>query len=231
MRSATPPLVLNHPAPGSLRSEQEVASKARITDHSVPADFTELFDRYYGYIVRLINRKGIHPNDVEDVAQAILLHFYRRDSLNHFDPSYRTKANGAEFEARFTTFLSGFVVTYLQHYLSSQARDQSRAALRIDETGDPLSEESWANTRGPRVEADHSEVEYHELVGTIHARLATVKTRPNSTCDLVALFEAMREQIALTGTYDSAALAASFNVPVSTIQNWIKRLRTELTGL
>lgn len=203
------------------------AATAVMQEHEVPADFTELYQRYYSYVVRLIISRGIAPSDAEDVAQIILTHFYRRNSLAHYSPDHRT-AEGRQ--AKFTTFLSGFVLVYLKHHLDrARIEEMRRANMHPLSEEDPLNEYSAINRQGPRVEDAQDGPEYVEFVQEAHARLAAADFSGN--CDLRELFEAMREQIAFTGAYNTAELAARFNAPVSTVQKWIGRLRTELAGM
>jgi hypothetical protein len=234
MRTTTPPVQLNVEAPGTLKAEIDVR-QSRITDHSVPESFTELYDRYYGYVVRLVKRRGIAHSDVEDVAQTIFAHFYRRGSLEYFDAERVDVHDGREYTAKFTTFLSGFVVTYLQHHLTMQERNENRMVRSggLDSLmEDPTEENSWVNTRGPRYDDDHSRVEYVEFVENLHVRLSSVKPRSARTvCDLPVFFEAIRKQIEVNGKYDADELAAQFGVARRTIHNWLGLLRAELNGL
>lgn len=221
---ATPPVNLNTETWGN-QARIEVDRRQVSDQAGVPVDFTELYQRYYGYVVRLISQRGIVYDDVEDVAHTILIHFFRHDALADYDPERTFHGR----RARFTTFLSGFVLTYLQHHLDRQ-RIVTDRSTRLDLlTEDADEEDSWANRKGPSYNDDTTAPEYDELVGSIHARLEA--STFNGSVNLVRLFEAMRVQIAETGAYNTAELSAQLGTNPSTLQNAIKRLRSELEGL
>ena len=195
--------------------------QSRITDHSTPLDFTEMYERYYGYVVRLIASKGIHHADAEDVAQKILTRFYERDSLNFYKPDHVTLHGGVEYTTKFTTFLSGFVVTYLQHHLSRQTIVDNRLILGYGDEGLELEETPY--------DQDFTGPEYVEALTEIHRRLSGAEVQ--STIVLADLFEAMREQISYTGKYATSKLAEQFGVSPAHIRTYIALIRTQLEGL
>lgn len=223
MRTATPPTTLRQGrATGSYSAPVQ---HSRISDHSAPEDYTEFYARYYPYVVRLVIDRGISPSNAEDVAQSILEHFFKRNSLDFYDPEHVTERGKT---TQFTTFLSGFVLTYLRHHLDRARIEHARQeGLPIDE--DPSNEHSWANTSGPRTESDLSGPEFDEFLAAAHRSLSAAKFK--GACSLVDLFDALREQVETTGTYSVQALANQFGSTPSTVQNWIVRLRAELADL
>lgn len=227
MRTAVPPTTVGL----RPRSANDAPiTQERVSVHTAPADFTEFYQRYYGYVVRLVSRRGISPANAEDVAQIILTHFFRHNALADYDPE---RLNSEGQSARFTTFLSGFVITYLQHHLNRARIEAARTESLDLFDGDPLGENSWINLQGPRVTSDFSGPEYDDFIREAHRRLREEALAADFRgCDLVEFFDAMREQVSLTGSIDTAALAEQFGVAVRTVQKWVQqRVRTALEGM
>lgn len=225
----TVPPVSNHKAyaPGV-----NVRVRQSRTENIVPENFSELFDHYYGYVVRLVADNGIFADHAEDVAMTILMHFFRHNALADFDPNFKSNHSGVVRPARFMTFLSGFVLLYLKHHRVMQAKKMSREPISLDAIvyGDEGNDsETWLDIHGPAGDPGVERVEYLDTVAGIRRRLADVRPRTDQDkFNALEFFEAMREQVALTDTYNTRELAKRFGVATSTIQNWVKRLRAEL---
>lgn len=89
-----------------------------MVDHSAPEDYEQMFTRYWGHAVAVVRSAGIHPNNAEDVAAAILGRFWERDFLAVYDPGYRSERTRAQVS--FTAFLTGFIKVYVRHYRERQ---------------------------------------------------------------------------------------------------------------
>jgi RNA polymerase sigma-70 factor (ECF subfamily) len=51
----------------------------------VAGSFRTIFEREFGYVVRVLRHLGVSPGDLEDVAHDVFLHVYRH--FNDYDPS------------------------------------------------------------------------------------------------------------------------------------------------
>lgn len=209
-----------------------VRVKQARTENIVPDSFSELFDHYYGYVVRLVADNGIVADNAEDVAMTILLHFFRRDALGFYDPNFTTNHSGVTRQARFSTFLSGFVLEYLKHHRVMQSKKMSREPISLDaivHNDEGSDSDTWLDIHGPAHDPGEEAVEYLDTVASIRRRLADVRPRTEQDkFNALEFFEAVREQVYLTDTYSVQDLAKRFGVATSTIQAWMKRLRKEL---
>lgn len=212
----------------ALTQKQYVPSK---NNDVIPKDYTELFQLYYDYIRKLVYRHGIDPQNVENVTMAVIMRFFEKDALSQYDPEFGIKNNS--HQALFRTFLSGFVISYLQHPVVMQGKLKRREGLSLDMptggTTDNGNDETVYDMLAPVHEDNHEGLEYQMLVGQIRSKIATTPKRNGiDRCDMPALFEAILEQHAQQGSINVLALAEQFGVGKSTIQNWIKRLRDEI---
>lgn len=210
-------------------------------DHvSAPADYADLFRKYYDYVVTLVRRNGIEENRKEDVACDILLRFYERDFLAKFDPTLVFHYDGQDRPARFKSFLTKFVLTYVRGYRDKHARLAARELLICDmpigvsrNTGDTLA--TWVEVFGdptPGAEADVVDaLDEADLVAELRAHIATVPRRSKyDTCDLVVLFDAVIEQIRADGAWNVAELRARFGVSSTAMHSWMWWLRANLAA-
>lgn len=202
----------------------------------VPETFEDMFDHYYDYVVRLVASSGINFQNAEDVAMTILVKFFEKDALHDFNPEFTTEYGGITRRAVFRTFLSGFVKTYVRHYRDRQRLQQEREGFSLDavlfvysDSGQPA---TWMDVEGPQYEENFDSLHAQDLVQSIRAHLATVPKRNiQDKCDLPAFFEAVLEQTYIGGKVDIHALSDKFNVSLPSIQNWLKRLRTEVSSV
>lgn len=200
----------------------------------VPQDFSEMFDRYYDYVVRLVAQSGIDFQNAEDVAMTILTKFFEKDALSDFDPEYTTEYGGVTRKAVFRTFLSGFVKTYVRHYKDRQRLQAQREGFSTDTVMFTYAESgeyaTWMDLNGPTYEETHEELHAQDLIVAIRTHLATVPPRnAQDQCNLAALFESVLVQTYEDGSVDTAALATQFSVSKTSVQNWLKRLRAEVS--
>lgn len=214
---------------------------------SAPQDYAALYRDYYTYTVNLVAKNGINENDKEDVAADILLRLMERGILERFDPTLIFEFEGEKRPARFRTYLSRAVLTYVKGYRDKQMR-LHRRELQICDTpsGDlnpnrqfPLDSSTWIDNYAARTRhhEDHADavlemmVEEQEADG-IRAYLRDVPKRsPHDTCDLVALFNAVRAQGLAHGECDIAALETTFGICTTTLYNWIWWLRVHIAHL
>lgn len=208
----------------------QVTSKSSTIDYAVaPASYEELYRNYYSFVVGLVGKNGIAPDNREDVASEILLRFYERDFLNEFDPSLTFEVNGKIVKARFKSFLSAFVVNYVRSHRDRQNLRAKREPLLVDAAARDDSQVSPSWQIVP-YEDDYSSLYEEELVDSLRAYLRTVpKKSRQDQCDLPKLFDAVVEQIRTNGKYSVKELQAIFGVSPTAIHSWLAWLRLNIS--
>jgi hypothetical protein len=215
---------------------------------SAPKSYEDLYRTYYTYVVSLVRQAGIEEDSKEDVASAILLRFYERDFLPKFNPDLVFLHNGSERRARFKSFLTKFVLTYTRGYREKQLRRQYREILCgtyartspryvtvARPSGDNVVDaEFWFDLFG-EAETDMEDGIIEQIVGErfieeLRTYLGTIKRRRNDMCDLVAVFDAVVEQVALRGRCDIAELRDQFGVSLTSMHAWLWRLRRNIAA-
>lgn len=191
----------------------------------VPADFAELFRYYYPYVVKLVRTFSIEESDVEDVAMIILTKFMEKDVLSDYDPDYRSVEGKP---AGFMTFLSGFVASYVRHYVSRQRVHQARHPFSVDRTlllRDSPS--SWIEVYGPKHYDDLSHVTDAQFLSAVRSRLSTLPVVGRR--DMALLFELIIDQLDERGRIHKEELAGLFGVSPASIHQWIKLLSVHVS--
>ncbi len=199
---------------------------------SAPSDYAELFRLYYKYVVNLVAMFGINENNKEDVASDILTTFYARGFLEKFDPSLVFEYKGEPRPARFKSFLSRFVSIYVRGHYDRQARLASREVL-VNDMIVGSGKDRWIEVFGGMHDGHEAQVldvlEEEDTCQGLRNYLARIPPRsPSDSCDLVALFDAVREQCLLDGAYDIAALRERFGVSSTAIHTWMWWLKENL---
>lgn len=207
-----------------------------------PHDYTEMHRLWYPFIVNLVGRSGIHPNNREDVASDIFVRIMEWDILGEFNPDFTVARRDGIHPARFKNFLSSVVMTYVRGHHERQVRLRRRElqgySADLGELADRRTsrDSSYVDAFAPVV-PDHSDliieaVMESQTARNIHALLAKVPKRSShDTCDLPELFDAVREQILDTGIYDVHKLTEKFGVSGSTMYVWIRWLRANLADI
>ena len=207
-------------------------SLAPKTRDIIPASFEELYAHYFTYVVRYVVKLGIDPQNAEDVAQTVLQKFFEKDALSDFNPDYW---EGASRKALFITFLSGFVKLYVRHYRDREQKHIIREGNSINApaSSDDSSGAEWIDVHGHEYVSyteTYDDMHYRELVTGIRSRLSEVRSsNSQDKCNLVDFFNAVLQQTYDDGKIDTAVLAEQFNVSKTSIQNWLKRLRAEVS--
>jgi DNA-directed RNA polymerase specialized sigma24 family protein len=197
----------------------------------VPGSFSEMYSHYYDYCVRLVAKQGIEEQSAEDVAQTILVKFFEHNALADYDPEHTTVVNGQQRRAAFRTFLASFVIAYLRHYVNRQAIHKNREGTSTDQ---PLGTEEGLtvlDALAPAYEERYDDLYEQELIAAVKHRITEEPKKRASTCDMGAFFEAVVRQFHNTGVIDALALAAEFNISKSSVNNWLKSLRSTITAV
>lgn len=194
------------------------------TGDFVPSNYAEMFDHYYGYIRALVVKAHIDYQDVDDVSMSILTKFCEKDVLKDFDPHYH--ADVAR-KALFRTFLSGFVLIYLRHYVNRQWVNQKRELLYLD-IPDPTTSgsagESWGEHSGLLNEAAvQGEWDASTLVQDIRKRLLSEPAVQK--CPLQDLFDECVRQISTADRTNVDQLAETFGISATTVRTRLRELR------
>lgn len=209
--------------------------RARLTGDYIPTSFEDMYAYYYEFVVANVISQGIDPQNAEDVAQAILIRFYERKSLEHFDPEYVTVHEGVERRAVFRTFLSGFVLTYVKHHRSMQHKRVVREGVSLDRSTsnkDGVSNETTIGDLIAVVDEDpgYVEAEARQTIAKIRAHLAALPpVNSQDLCDMPAFFDQIQLHAEAYGRPNITELAAHFGVSKVSIQTWLKRLRREVS--
>lgn len=200
---------------------------------SAPATFADLYRIYYRYVVTLVRRLGIDDNRKEDVAQDILLRLYERDILTMFDPDMVFVYDGVEHPARFKSFLTKQVMSYVRGHLDKQVRQNGRELLIADKPVGEAGDTTWIEVFGGAVDGADTDVlaalGEQNLVDELRAYIATVPRRSKfDSCDLPALYEAMIGQVREHGVWNVAELRDRFGVSSTAMHTWMWWLRANL---
>jgi hypothetical protein len=217
-----------------------VTAAASVVDHvSAPKSYDELFRKYYLYVVNLVNKHGITDDNKEDVASEILTRFMERGFLDVFDSSLVFEFNGEKRPARFKSFLSKFVLTYVQGHCDKQKRLAKREWYVCDMQVQPEKTGSevvrWVDLYGDPHEGHEDAVleviMEQGLAQGLREHLATVPRRAHGDrCDLVALFDAVREQALDRGHIDIKALKDVFGVSPTAMHSWVWWLKENIAA-
>lgn len=207
---------------------------------SAPADNAELFRKYYQYVIALVRRAGFEESRVEDVASEILFKFIQRGFLEKFDAKKVFIYDGKERPARFKSFLTKFVLSYLRGHWDKQQRERIREPLLCDmpvgtskQFFGGTSVTPWVELNGP-VSPGPEEIyaQWHdvrETVSYLRAYLSQIPARHKwDTCDLPALFDRVLEQIDRDGQWNAQELREHFAISTTAIHSWLWRLRTHV---
>lgn len=197
----------------------------------VPESFEDLYRHYYLFVVRLVRRFGIANQNAEDVAQAILTKFFEKDALEDFDADYASRWKDNNSAALFRTFLSGFVRSYVRHYVERQTLLRHREGFSADQPvashrPNELRETTWLDMHDSGYEDEHPYLEQFYTVQPIREALRKLpRPEPFDRCDMSAFFEAVLRETLLNEKIDTKKLAVEFGVSTTSIQNWMRRLR------
>jgi hypothetical protein len=205
---------------------------------SAPKDYDEVFRIYFRYIVRLVHRFGIDDEHKEDVACDILARFMERDFLAKFDPTMVFLYEGKLRPARFKSFISNFVITYVRGCGDKIRRGQNREKLLCDRVigWEANACVRWIDVYGgantapdPETTAVEGDAEAR-LVAMMRRHIATVEPQPPyDAYDLVTLFDVVIAQIRSTGHWDITELRHRFDgMSTTAMYGWLWWLRINL---
>lgn len=202
---------------------------------SAPKDYAELFRRYYPYVVNLVNKNGIADDNKEDVASEILARFFERGFLEKFDPALVFSYAGQPRPARFKSFLSKFVLTYVRGHYDKQKRLRTREIMLCDHvmSGFYGIGVRWVDVYG-EAHPDHQDevlegwMERQLVVGLRNFLADVPRKSVYDRCDLVALFDAVMVQVRDKGEYDITELKEIFGVSSTAMHTWVWWLKQNI---
>lgn len=201
----------------------------------VPANFAEMYQHYYVYVLKLLVQQGIPHQDADDFAQVLFIKMSEKGLLESFDPQ-RAGSNGRP--AVFSTMLSGFVLKYAMGFRKRQAINSRREPNLVDQPTsmaqrvgpDSSGMNSWIDVWGPIVEDEYTDLHDEDFRCTVREALSEASTgRRDTRLDLVALFNEIDRQVMEDGRYDTGVLAEMFGVSRTTIHKWLEKLRAEVS--
>lgn len=216
-----------------------IAKKTGVDHVSAPADYQELYRKYYGYVVALVQKQGIAESNAEDVASEILVRFWERDFLREFDRDAVFEHDGVQYRARFKSFLSKFVIAYLPGHRDRQTKRTHRELLIMDmpiadgNANSETSKASWGEQHGgEQISAEDeffSSAAIADMLEYMRTYITNLPLRsPVDTCDLEALFDEMLKQIMDSGGWENEPLRQRFNVSSTAMHQWTWILRKHL---
>lgn len=197
-----------------------------------PSGPDELFRQYYGYIRKIVaSTPAIPAQDAEDVAMEIMTRLVERDVVGMFNPDMRFAHGGQDIPARFRTFLVAQVQLYVKGQRDKLGRRRQREMLIVDAPlgdDDGEGQASWADVFGG-AEDDLSAIDAAEWVRQARGFLAIVPKRSaQDACDLVQVFDALVDQVAVHGTATAAVAAARLGVSPRVMARWVTWMRQNL---
>jgi hypothetical protein len=186
----------------------------------------ELFEEYYDYVRRLCRRKGIPAQEVDDTASDIMLRLYERDVPSMFDPGYVSQYDGKSIPANWKTFLTAQVNLYLRGKRDAIERRRYREPALCDQLVGSAQDQTWAEVFGGWHEDDHSAVDVSEFRAGIREYLRWVPKRSaQDHCDLVALFDEIMAEVAVTGEISHEVIRGKFGISSTSSHSWLRWLQ------
>lgn len=201
-----------------------ISSSSRTSLAYVPSDFSDLYEHYYAYVVRLIQSRGVLGEEADDIAMTILATFFEKDALSDFDP---------EREVKFGSFLSGFVLIYLRHHRDMLYKRKNREPVILDrpvgDENNPTTLRDVLFTEKVNVsEVEYADLLYSDLVRAVDQHLGALPRNSRSTVDLQTLFRLVVAQVEQYGKIDLAELSEIFGVTKNGVSYWLPTLRDEV---
>jgi hypothetical protein len=196
---------------------------------ATPSSYEEMMELYYDYVVGLVRKLGIPPQEADDVTQDILLAEFKADILAMYDPAHTVEHQGKVKNCTFRAFLSARVALRCRGKRDQVNRRLNREVLTCDK---PMDENGtrWIELFGPGGEwDDYSEIDNREFIDRMRSYLATVPRAPDK-CDLLALFDELYLQLRERGEISGPLLQARFGVSEITVSAWLARLREIMSG-
>lgn len=197
--------------------------------YAAPSTYADFFRQYYGYVVSLVRSLGISENNKEDVASEIITRFFERDFLNVYDPELLFEHEGELRPARFKSFLTKFVRTYLLGHRDRQHREQRREVLICDMPLGEAGDTNWIDVFGdpnPSYESNTLDwIAFDERVAELRDHMTKI---PTDAAVLVPFFDEYVKHIRLYGEADHKVLGEEFDVGTTAIHTWVWCMREYL---
>lgn len=201
-----------------------------------PQDYEALAREWFGYVRAIVAKSGIHGDDVEDVAQDILLRFYARDFLAEYDPGKTFDTPSGARPARFKGFLGRFVRLYVRQHLDRQYTRARKEPVRADapvrtNDGDAsvtmleAHQEEWLDSPLGAEELAASSAAIDTIREFLAARPVVGKR------DLLRIFDWCREMVARDGAIDRKVIRARLGVSDTAVSLMMAELRAALAEL
>jgi hypothetical protein len=202
---------------------------------AVPGTDEEFIRQYRGYVIGLVRRAGIAPQDAEDVADEILL--AELTARNHqkeevgiralYDPEHTAEHQGVTQRVSFRAFLSHRVMLRVRGKGDSIRKRAAREPLLCDaqvEDGVP-----WIEVFGGQCWDDYPDLDAAEFVRRMRSHLASVPP-PEGSCDLLALFDELCREVREEGDVSAASVGSHFQVSDTVAAAWLARLREVMSA-
>lgn len=191
-----------------------------------PASFEEMYRQYHDYVLTIVQKLGIDPGNVEDVASIIMIKAFEKDVIGRYDGEVISKHTGRPVV--FKSFLYSFVATYVQHHRDRQQITKRRDGYYIGTTDE---ETSWLADRGELHYETYDDLFAGELIRRIRAVCAALPARAGDRLDMSTFFDFVLIQIEDEGKVSMKDLADLFEVNVSTIYSRLRKLRAIVAEL
>lgn len=178
-----------------------------------PADYDEVFRRYFPLIHRIATR-WVDPHTADDIAMSLMLHFMERDGLRNFDPQRITLRTGLPQPVPFAVYLAAYAQaqawTLHRAWLRGRRREVLVAEFSEDVLGAAPSPENLIDDGSNKDALDR-------LCEIVSVRVPGQRRRIK---DLPAVLRHMAAQVEVLGRVDMPRLAKHFKVSLVTAYSW-----------
>lgn len=199
---------------------------------TAPESDDELVRQYLSYVTGLVRKLGIPAQDVDDVAQHIMIAELQAGVRVMYNPQYTVKHGGQVKRVSFRSFLSHRVSLRVRGQRDAINRRNRREPLLCDNPVDE-SGTTWVELFGGSAHWDsYPDLDTAEFISRMRDYLATVpRISAEDSCDLVALFDELVRQVHETGEVTAEGVQERFGVPDVVADAWLARLRQTMAGV
>lgn len=201
-----------------------IAARSTRSVVSAPADFTEMYDQYYDYVVGFCIKQGIYPQNADDAAQEIFLRLFATDIIGQFDGDLEFDHRGQKYQARFKSFLNAKVELYVRGKRERQGVIAAREPLLCDLPVGDNGNTSWLEVFGDQGLEDYDGATANEMIDRVRDALLFRPVKGKR--DLRKLFDRMCVTLS-DGLIEpnKKALAAEMEVSENVLTAMTRQLR------
>ncbi len=208
---------------------------------SAPTDYAALFRIYNPYVIALVRQFGIEESRVEDVASEIMVKLMEKDVIANFDGTRVFTYKGERRPARFKSYLTKIVHTYLKGIRDRYHRLNRREPLMCDmpvhrtapNVNGVQDTVRWIDKNGPMTPGADEEFEFeHDEMELREYLLSYLEKVPHrgECVDLVSLYIMFMEYYDETGEWNAKVLREHFDISGTATYEWVWRMRKHVAA-